>query len=191
MSVNRTVDVGPVTAYAAAKSAGYTGTYEEFCEEQAHFAENAQQVAEDKETTRGYMNTTEGYKNEANQAKLDAQTAKQGSETAASQSAGYRDAARGYADAAQDSAEAIEDLTVLAETLPAGSQASVTKTGGGSSPYNLKFGIPKGDKGDKGNILFASFYVDADGILNAVYDNEYTGPTFRISNKGVLEVVVG
>ena len=38
---------GKATAYGAAVQAGYTGTYEEFCEEQARFAENAQQVAED------------------------------------------------------------------------------------------------------------------------------------------------
>lgn len=39
-------DAGPVTAYAAAVEGGYTGTYAEFCAEQAQFAKNAQQVAQ-------------------------------------------------------------------------------------------------------------------------------------------------
>ena len=39
---------GIVTAYGAAVKGGYTGTYEEFCQEQAGFAANAQQVAEDR-----------------------------------------------------------------------------------------------------------------------------------------------
>lgn len=39
---------GIVTSYGAAKKCGYTGTYAEFCAEQAGFAENAQQVAEDR-----------------------------------------------------------------------------------------------------------------------------------------------
>ena len=33
-----TYSAGIVTAYGAAKKAGYTGTYEEFCAEQASFA---------------------------------------------------------------------------------------------------------------------------------------------------------
>ncbi len=41
-------DAGIVTAYGAAVKGGYTGTYEEFCEEQAGFADNAQQVAADR-----------------------------------------------------------------------------------------------------------------------------------------------
>lgn len=45
----KTYVAGVVTAYGAAVEAGYTGTYEEFCEEQAKFAENAQQVAEDRQ----------------------------------------------------------------------------------------------------------------------------------------------
>ena len=43
-----TYSAGIVTAYGAAKSAGYTGTYAEFCADQAQFAENARRVAEDR-----------------------------------------------------------------------------------------------------------------------------------------------
>ena len=43
-----TYPVGIVTAYGAAKEAGYTGTYAQFCADQASFAANARQVAVDK-----------------------------------------------------------------------------------------------------------------------------------------------
>lgn len=43
-----TYSAGIVTAYGAAVRGGYTGTYEEFCAQQAAFAENAEQVAEDR-----------------------------------------------------------------------------------------------------------------------------------------------
>lgn len=44
-----TYSAGVVTAYGAAVRGGYTGTYEEFCAEQAKFAENAAAVAQAKE----------------------------------------------------------------------------------------------------------------------------------------------
>lgn len=52
-----TYSAGIVTAYGAAKKAGYTGTYEEFCAEQAGFAQNAQQVRQDKESVEQTVNT--------------------------------------------------------------------------------------------------------------------------------------
>lgn len=55
----RTYTAGIVTAYGAAKEAGYTGTYEEFCEQQACFAGNAAQVAEDRAAVETIKNTFE------------------------------------------------------------------------------------------------------------------------------------
>ena len=56
------LNIGHVTAYAYAKSKGYTGTEEQFATELAQFAENAQQVAEDKEAVEQlvdeFLNTT-------------------------------------------------------------------------------------------------------------------------------------
>lgn len=48
---------GIVTAYGAAKRGGYTGTYEQFCAEQAGFAGAAQQVRQDKESVEATVNT--------------------------------------------------------------------------------------------------------------------------------------
>ena len=52
-----TYSAGIVTAYGAAKRGGYTGTYEEFCIEQAGFAEAAQQVRRDKESVEQTVDT--------------------------------------------------------------------------------------------------------------------------------------
>ena len=56
------LNIGHVTAYAYAKSKGYTGTEEQFATELAHFAENAQQVAEDRAAVEQlvdeFLNTT-------------------------------------------------------------------------------------------------------------------------------------
>ena len=43
------------------------------------------------------------------------------------------------------------DIGVAAETLPAGSEATVSKSGELAAP-TFTFGIPKGDKGDKGDL---------------------------------------
>lgn len=56
----------------------------------------------------------------------------------------YHNNAKYYAENAQQFASDVLNLTVDAESLPAGSDPTVDKTGGGEEPYNLHFGIPKG-----------------------------------------------
>ena len=51
---------------------------------------------------------------------------------------------------AANCASEIENLTVTAESLPAGEEPTVVKTGGGGTPYNLAFGIPAGERGEQG-----------------------------------------
>lgn len=48
---------GIATAYGAAKKGGYTGTYEQFCAEQAMFAENAQYVRQSREIIESTVQT--------------------------------------------------------------------------------------------------------------------------------------
>lgn len=45
----RTINLGVVTAYGEAKQAGYTGTYEEFCNLLKSFAETSAQLAQELE----------------------------------------------------------------------------------------------------------------------------------------------
>lgn len=117
-------------------------------------------------------------KTDAEQAKTDAQSAAQSAQSAATSAASMAgeaagsassastsaDAARLAKEAAQqsasdasqsaesaaESAEEIGELTVSAQTLDPGSEATVTKTGGEGQPYNLEFGIPTGATGEKG-----------------------------------------
>ena len=48
--MSKTYSAGIVTAYGAAKRAGYQGTYEDFCRQQAGYAESAAAVEQAKNT---------------------------------------------------------------------------------------------------------------------------------------------
>ena len=95
---DRTVNLGIITAFGEARSAGYTGTKAEFGEglkKSADYANNAEisannasQSAETAETAatnasnsqtqaQGYANSARNYANSAEQAKTDAETAAQ------------------------------------------------------------------------------------------------------------------
>lgn len=76
---------GIVTAYGAAKRAGYTGTYEDFCRQQAEYAESAAAVEQAKTTAVNAAATATTKAGEATTAATAAQTAKAQTEQAASQ----------------------------------------------------------------------------------------------------------
>lgn len=94
---------------------------------------------------------------------------------------------------ARDRAEAaVEKLTsveVSAEQLPEGSNPTVERTET-ETGIALAFGIPKGDKGDIGNVMFAVFDVDDDGELIMITPDGYTGPEFEINDDGEMEAVI-
>jgi len=49
----------------------------------------------------------------------------------------------------------------------------------------------KGDKGDKGNLLYASFEIDLEtGQLVQTTPDEYNGPTFELNNDGELIAII-
>lgn len=198
--MNRLIDVGPVTAYAAAVSKGYTGTYEEFAEQQAHYAESAAQVAHNKDLAWGYSQNALTYAQNADAASqtagekaLEAQHQAEEAEDAADDARNFaNDAVNAARDAASSAAE-IEDLTVQAHTLPAGSSPTVEKTKVETpegTHYDFNFGLAPGPKGDKGDFYYAVFSIDEDGELNVTYQTGYAGPTFSINNNGELEVSV-
>ena len=66
------------------------------------------------------------------------------------ESAARAEAAAEYAEEAAGSAIKVKNMTVSSETLPAGSEATVTKTET-ETAFNLEFGLPAGPKGDKGD----------------------------------------
>ena len=93
---------GIVTAYGSAVRAGYTGTYEDFCRQQAQYANNASAVEQAKQTAVSASQS-------ADQAKQDAQTAS----TTAQQSA---QSAQGSAQSAGQSAQDAQTAKNNAQT---------------------------------------------------------------------------
>ena len=121
--------VGIVTAYGSAKRAGYTGTYEDFCRQQAQYAENASAVEQAKQTAVQSAQTAEQAKQDAQtasttavsasntastQAQLAGQSA-QDAQTAESNAQTYAQSASASAGSAQQSAQTAQ--TVL-ESIP-------------------------------------------------------------------------
>ena len=74
--MSKTYSAGIVTAYGAAKRAGYTGTYEDFCRQQAGYAESAATVEQAKTDAINAKNDAVTAKNTAVSAKDDAVSAK-------------------------------------------------------------------------------------------------------------------
>ena len=130
---------GIVTAYGSAKRAGYTGTYEDFCRQQAQYAQNASAVEQAKQTAvsasqsadqakqdamtasttaQQSAQTAQGSAQSAGQSAVDAQTAKNNAQTyaqSASQSAG---SAQQSAQSAQAVLESIpEDYSDLSSDV--------------------------------------------------------------------------
>ena len=91
------VDKGPITAYAMAVIGGYTGTYEQFCQDQANFATYATQVHED-------MLTTQGYKNDAKDSKDAATLSASAASSSEANALSYKNSAKDSMDAAAGSA---------------------------------------------------------------------------------------
>ena len=101
--------VGIVTAYGSAKRAGYTGTYEDFCRQQAQYAQNAFAVEQAKETAVSASQS-------ADQAKQDAQTA---STTAQSASQSAQGSAQLAGQSAQDAQTAESNAQTHAQSASA------------------------------------------------------------------------
>lgn len=107
---------------------------------------------------------------------------------AAGQAGSYASTAQQAAIAAVQSASKIADLTVTAHGLPTGSDPTATKTDPGSGqPYNIDFGIPKGETGD---CNFATFEIDPrTGILYANWTQDNHEIQFSL-NRPYLEVEI-
>ena len=74
--MSKTYSAGIVTAYGAAKRAGYTGTYEDFCRQQAQYAQNASAIEQAKQDAQTAKDQAQTAKDDAVSAKNTAVTAK-------------------------------------------------------------------------------------------------------------------
>lgn len=86
---------------------------------------------------------------------------------------------------------ATPNITATATTLPAGSSATVTKSGTAENPA-FAFGIPKGEKGDKGDkgdqgesgLIYQTTGQNTDGAMSQkATTDELTAITTALSNK--------
>lgn len=135
-----------------------------------------------------------------------AQLAQQGAEAAQEAAEDAKTGAESAQEAAETAREAIEDMTVSAETLPPGSDATATKTAVVGS-FHISFGIPKGEQGAAGpqgsqgiqgppgpqgisGVAVAAdgqyaFNVDENGHLILYYTGD-VAPDFEIGEDGHL-----
>lgn len=100
-------------------------------------------------------------------------------------------AANSAAQNANNAASLLTGITAQANTLPAGSSATVSYDG---TNKRFTFGIPKGDKGDEGGVSapisgFFTMYVDEDGYLWAVSQDDVSDMFYYDDTEGVLYFV--
>lgn len=120
---------GIVTAYGSAKRAGYTGTYEEFCRQQAEYAQNASAVEQAKQTAVSSAQSASQSAGQAQTASGQAELAKQtavssaqlagqsatDAHTAETNAQGYAQSASASAGSAQQSAQTAQ---AVLESIP-------------------------------------------------------------------------
>lgn len=100
-------------------------------------------------------------------------------------------AANTAAQNANNAASLLTGITAQANTLTAGSSATVTYD---ATNKRFTFGIPKGDKGDEGGVSapisgFFTMYVDEDGYLWAVSQDDVSDMFHYDETTGVLYFV--
>lgn len=100
-------------------------------------------------------------------------------------------AANSAAQNANNAASLLTGITAQANTLAAGSSATVAYD---ATNKRFTFGIPKGDKGDEGGVSapisgFFTMYVDDDGYLWAVSQDDVSDMFYYDDTEGVLYFV--
>ncbi len=120
-------DIGYISAYSAAVEGGYKGTYEEFCEQQAGYAENAQSVADNVRLAQNAANEANNAKTAAESAKSGAESAKEDAQAATSAAAGSASSADSSAAAAAGSASAAASSASAAKTSADNAEKSVAE----------------------------------------------------------------
>ena len=126
--MSKTYSAGIVTAYGAAKRAGYHGTYEDFCRQQAQYAESAATVEQAKNTAVSAASTATAKAGEATTAATAAQTAKTQTEAAASQALTDISTARSGAISAVQTEGQTQTANARAQAQAAAQSATTAST---------------------------------------------------------------
>lgn len=118
-SINK--KLGPVTAYASAVAGGYTGTYDEFCRDQANFAKNATKVQSDRVASEAAAGAATAAKTAAAASEKNAAASK----AAAASSQTAAEAAKAAAETSKTAAAASASAAKASETAAAASAESI------------------------------------------------------------------
>lgn len=154
-----TKDLGAVTAYGEALEAGYSGTYEEFCEMLANYAKTAAEVKEGIKTA---QENAEAAAKSAESAAKDVITAKSYSEGGTGTREGEdSDNAKHYAEQAKANAEAAS----------VGMTAATTTTIGGVKPDDQSIKV----KSD------GTLYVPIDKALSSISENPVQNKAIKLT----------
>ena len=145
---------------------------------------NAEQAVTDAQTAkRGAELAEDGA--EANALKAEGYAVgEQNGEEVPSTSPYYEHNAKYFADLAKEYRDEINTLSITAHELPAGDPPTASIVDG-----LITLGIPAGAKGEDGNVLYATFYVDNNMVLHMYTPDGYTSPMFAlVENKLVLRL---
>lgn len=106
----------------------------------------------------------------------------------------YEEVKKTAADAVK-AKDAIENMSATAKTVEPDEEASVEKVVDENGSVRLDFSIPKGDKGDPGDVVthegLYGFEVNSDGYLELHYADGSEAPDFSINEDGYLVAEVG
>jgi len=114
--MSKTHDAGVVTAYGAAVRGGYTGTYEEFCTQQAEYAEHAREMEQAVRDVEDIKSSVESSVFEAENYANSASAAATRSSESASNASNYAISASQSANSASSSANTASQSAASAQT---------------------------------------------------------------------------
>ena len=166
--MSKTYSAGIVTAYGAAKRAGYQGTYEDFCRQQAEYAENAQAVETAKNTAVSAANTATTKAGEAATAATAAQTAKIQTEAAASQALTDISTARSGAISAVQTEGQTQTANARAQAQAAEASATTASTKASEASASATTAITKATEAAASATSAAQSASDAQDVLDSI-----------------------
>jgi hypothetical protein len=170
----KTYSAGIVTAYGAAKRAGYTGTYEDFCRQQAGYAENAAAVEQAKTDAINAKNDAVTAKNTAVSAKDDAVSAKNDAVSAKNTATTKaQEASQSATSAGQSATSAEASARASAQSADDAEQSAQSVSGSLAQIQTNKedIGKLKADFGDLGDLNT----TDKSSIVAAINEVAQTG----------------
>lgn len=192
-SAETNAGLSETAAELAATAAGEAQTATERARDQAETysgsaSESASDAAADALAAQGYAEYAQESAEAAQSWAENANDSQNDAAQAAGQAGSYAQSAEQAAQEAAWSAQKIADLTVSAHGLPEGATPTATKTDPGEGrPYNIDFGIPKGETGD---CNLVTFYINPlTGIIYAKWTQETERIKFRL-NGPIMEVSI-